>query len=97
MYSTICIVVSMEAAINNISIPRTLTDMLQATLGKNLSVHCATTLVIRKGYSSVTQLCSSLNQGTLANIVVWVSNITIRYIDTDKNVSETFTGIMELM
>ena len=48
MSGTRCIIVSMEAAINNISIPKTLTDMLQATLGKDLSVHCATTVVIRK-------------------------------------------------
>ena len=88
----------MEAAINNTSTPKTLTDTLRATLGKSSCVHCATIVVIKKGYSNVTQLCISLSQGTLANTVVQASNITIRYIDTDKNASKTFfTSITELM
>ena len=50
----------------------------------------------QKGYLNVTQLCINLNQGIFAKVVVWVSNITIRYIDTDKSASKmVFTGIME--
>ena len=43
-----CTDVCMEAARNNISTPKTLIDTLQDTLGKSLSAHCATTVVIKK-------------------------------------------------
>ena len=50
MSDTGCIDASMEAAINNISIRRTSTDMSQVTQGKSLNAHCATTAVIKKGF-----------------------------------------------